>query len=208
MSPHRAPQDRSSVVVSVALVSLATLTALAGCSKRPHEVLGPTGTSAEHVAASERSLVLAPPPPDIHRWEAPRISVWTDGWRRVQREGGVFLTPDRIYDLDIPEQQPVTFHWSAKPRTGRGEIIGYRWAVDMTDITDETPRSGPDDVNHWSAWSTEESSVTLGPFAADPSSVVSHYFFVEARDNVGFFSLFTIRLRVGAASEDLPLTRR
>lgn len=152
------------------------------------------------VATDRPSPILAAPPlPPIDGWEAPRIRVWTDdGWRHYQREGGVSLAPDRIYERDLAGGQAVTFHWSARPKTGRGEITGYRWALDMKDILDETPRSGPDDLSHWSAWSNEETSATVGPFGASPDSSASHFFFVEARDNLGFVSLVVVRLRIQA----------
>ena len=195
MNPRRDPRGRSSAVTSVVVVSLVTFAALAGCSSRPLEILGPSRPSAEYVAASGPSVVQTPPPL-IDRWKSPRIRVWTDGWRRFQKEGGVFLDPSRIYDLEIPEQQPVTFHWAALPMSGQGEILGYRWAVDMVDITDETPRGGPDDFAHWSQWSIAETSATVGP--VDPGG--DHFFFLEARDNLGFVSLVTVRLQVGPAS--------
>jgi hypothetical protein len=141
--------------------------------------------------------------PLIERWKSPRISVWTDGWRRVQAQGGVSLDPSRIYDLEIQEQQVLTLHWSARPMSAQGEIIGYRWAVDLEDLVDETPRSGPDDVHHWSVWSTTETSAAVGPFDAG-----THFFYLEARDNLGFISLVSLRLQVVPASGDLPITRR
>lgn len=204
MKPRHVPHGRLPAVASVVLVYLATLATLAGCSsRRPHEILGPSRSSVENVAGLAPSPVVLAQPPLIDRWKAPRIRVWTDGWRVFQREGGVSLEPSRIYDLEIPAQQPVTFHWSAQPRSGQGEILGYRWALDMVDILDETPRSGPDDVSHWSAWSIAETSATVGPFDAGPD----HLFFLMARDNIGFVSLVTLRLRVvGAAG--LPITRR
>ena len=208
MNPRRDPHGRSPARASVALVSIAVLASLAGCSSGPHEIVGPARASSEYTATSEPSLTLAPPPV-LDRWRSPRISVWTDGWRRVQARPGVSLEPGSIFNLEIPEQQAVTFHWSARAMTGQGEVIGSRWAVDLEDITDETPRSGPDDVTHWSAWSATETSATVGPFAAGPDP---HYFFVEARDNLGFFSLVTVRLGVLPASaegaEGLRPTRR
>jgi hypothetical protein len=206
MNPRRNLRGRSSAFAFVVLVCPVTLAAFSGCSNRPVEILGPSQPSAEHRAASAPSGVLAPTP-DIVRWEAPRIRVWTDGWRRFQKEGGVSLDPGRIYDFESAAGQPVTFYWSALPRTGQGQIIGYRWAVDMDDILDETPRSGPADVTHWSPWSIAETSASVGPFAAGPDPLGIHFFYVEARDDMGFVSLFTVRLqtsRVSATESESP----
>ena len=196
MNSHRASRGRSS---AVALVLLASLAPLAGCSSPAREILGPSAPAAENVVRSAPSEVLAPPLV-IDRWKSPRITVWTDGWRRVQRQPGVSLDPSRVFDFDLPAQQPVTFHWSARPMSAQGEIVGYRWAVDMEDILDETPRSGPDDVAHWSEWSAVQTSATVGPFDAGPDSPATHFFFLEARDNLGFVSLFTVGLQVVPAS--------
>jgi hypothetical protein len=215
MDSRQARPGRSSAVPLVALASLAaiaTLLLLAGCSSRPSEILAPSRLAVEHVAAGAESPVILAPPPLIERWKSPRITVWTDGWRRVQGRGGVSLEPSRIYDLEIAEQQALTFHWSADPMSAQGEILGYRWAVDLEDITDETPRSGPGDVTRWSAWSATETSATVGPFEAGAGAPQSHLFFLEARDDLGFISLFTVRLSVvatsAAALEGLPVTRR
>ena len=172
------------------LASLATLSALAGCSSHPAEILGPA-------SSTEPSLVAAaaqePPLPPIEGWEAPRIRLWTDdGFRRAQKEGGVSLAPDQIWDLEVAAGDPVTFHWTARPKNGRAPIAGYRWALDLEDITDETPRSGPDDFAHWSQWSATETSATVGPFDAGEQ----HLFYVETRDQLGFFSLVNVRIRV------------
>lgn len=193
MSPHPAWPSRASVV---ALVSLSILS---GCSSPSRELVGP---ASQNLAAAEPALALAPPPL-IERWKSPRISVWTDGWRRNQVQGGVSLEPGSINDFEIPEQQAVTFHWSARPKSAQGEILGSRWAVDLADILDETPRSGPDDVSQWSTWSLEETSASVGPFASG-----NHDLYVQARDNLGFVSMVTVRLRVVATSEELPLARR
>jgi hypothetical protein len=210
MNPHLAPCGRLSALASVILVSLVTLVALAGCSNQPQQLVGPAQSSARFVAASDPSNVLAESLQPIDRRNYPRIRVWTDdGWRRFQKEGGVSLEPSRIYDLEIPELQPVTFHWAAQPQ---GQSLGTRWVVDISDILDETPRSGPDDFAHWSAWSASETSATVGPFDASPDSGVFHWFYVEARDNLGLLSLLTVRMRVlpasDAVAEDVPATRR
>lgn len=192
MNPQCVLRGRSSAGVLVVLALLATL---AGCSNRPAEVLGPSPSSTGDVETGNATAAVQEPPlPPISGWEAPRIRLWTDGgFRRTQDEGGVSLAEDRIWDLIVPAGQPVTFEWSARSMNGRAKVTGYRWALDLVDITDETPRSDPGDLAHWSQWSLEERSATVGPFA---DSTGPHFFYVEARDRLGFFSLVTVRIRV------------
>lgn len=206
MNPRRALHGRSSVVASVVLVSLATLVPLAGCSSKPQEIVGPVLQSTERLAASAPGEIQVRPPL-IPRWESPRITITTDGWKRVQAEGGISLDPSLIYDLAIAEQEPVTFHWSARSKTGQAKINAYRWSLDNEDIFDETPRLDDNDLAHWSTWSLAVRSATVGPFGAK----AVHYFYVETRDEIGFQSMVTVRVSavaslVGAA--EAPLTRR
>ena len=201
MNPHRALRGRSSAVV------LVFLALLAGCSNQPAESLGPT-SSGDVETRMIAAAVQEPPLPPISEWEAPRIRLWTDsGFRRTQDEGGVSLAEDRIWDLVVEAGQTVTFEWSARPLNGRGKITAYRWALDIVDILDETPRTDPGDLAHWSIWSLTDRSATVGPFE-DPTAV--HSFYVEARDRMGFISLVTVRIRVAEAGtlEGQPLARR
>jgi hypothetical protein len=200
MNPRNTSLGRLSAFAPVVLVSLATFAALGGCSNRPQEIVGPSRSSAELAATSEPSRIVAAP---IEQAKYPRIRIWTDdGWRQFQKVGGVSLQPDRIYNLDVPELKPVTLHWLVQPQ---GQSRGTRWAVDIYDIVDDTPRSGPGDVAHWSTWSTSDEAASVGPFASGGAdSVAIHWFYVEARDNNGFLSLLTVRMRVIPASEGAP----
>ena len=148
------------------LVYFALLATLAGCSNQPAEILGPSPSSSGDVETRNvAAAVQEPPLPPISGWEPPRIRLWTDGgFRQTQDEGGVFAGEDRIWDVIVPDGESVTFQWSARPMNGRGKITGYRWALDIVDITDFTPRSGPGDLAHWSEWSLTEQSATVGPF--------------------------------------------
>jgi hypothetical protein len=167
-------------VMSITLVVLA----LAGCSKPAAQLTGPSSESSR----------LAPGLPPIEQSSPPRIRVWTDdGWREAQKEGAFSLAPENIFDLEIREGESVTFHWSAQPA---GLVVGSRWTLDIEDLVDETPRVGPEDIQHWSQWSSDVTSATVGPL-----SVGLHWFYIEARTKVGFFSLFPIRLNVVSASE-------
>jgi hypothetical protein len=120
--------------------------------------------------------------------------------------GGVSLAPNRIIPLEVPSDTPIPLQWTAV--TGQGaQVGGYRWALDMAEgnIADETRRVDDTDYRHWSAWSLDETATTIGPFAGSPDGPVEHFFYVMARDDVGFTSLFTLRLRVVAPNRTRDL---
>ena len=137
----------------------------------------------------------------------PRITVFNEFFAREQRVGGVSLAESRIVKLEFPADAQIVFNWAASPPQEGALITGYRWAVDIAgqNILDETPRTDDNDVNHWSTWSLNETSARIGPFTATPESTTTHYFYLEARDNLGFLSLFTIRLTIVKPSFASPL---
>lgn len=136
----------------------------------------------------------------------PRITVFNEFFSRTQNTGGISLAESRIIKLEFPADAAVTFNWSAEPPVG-ALITGYRWCVDIEgqDISNETPRVDDDDVNHWSTYSLNETSARVGPFSASTDTASTHYFYLEARDNLGFVSLYTIRLTIVKPSFANPL---
>jgi len=154
----------------------------AGCSNSPVQ---PTSSLTPASA-------LAAPPIDPERWDYPKLTVSTQGWRSETRQG---IHPDMIDSFGITAGETVEFRWvaHAASRPG-GRIIGYRWSLDNPDITDETPRLDDNDLVHWTPWSATEKSVVLGPFDSGP-----HRLYVETRDNIGMLSLVTVELRVDEA---------
>ncbi len=136
----------------------------------------------------------------------PRIRVFNEFFSRLQVGSGVSLAENRIVKLEFPADASIVFNWEATPPTG-ALLTGYRWCVDIADqdITNEDPRTDDNDVNHWSTWSLNETSARIGPFTATPESSATHYFYVEARDNLGFVTLFTIRLTILKPSFAQPL---
>lgn len=136
----------------------------------------------------------------------PDITVFNEFFARTQTTGGVSIVSSRIYTLEFPADQPIKFNWFAVADVG-AIVTGYRWAVDIEgqDISNETPRSDDSDVRHWSAYSLNETSTIIGPFTGSLDSTITHFFYLEARDNLGFVSLFTIRLRIVKPRFDLPL---
>ncbi len=127
----------------------------------------------------------------------PTITVFNQFFSRTQTVGGISLNPSRIYTLEFPADQPIKFNWFATTGVG-GIVTGYRWALDIEgqDIGNETPRTDDSDFQHWSNYSLNETSTIVGPFAGSLDSTITHFFYLEARDNLGFVSLFTIRLRI------------
>ena len=54
------------------------------------------------------------------------------------------------------------------------------------------------DPNHWSAWSLDATSTTVGPFAAGDAS--EHVLSIQAKDNVGLISTLRVHLTVVQSS--------
>ncbi len=204
MMTYRHPRRRAAAVPSLVLASLVVGVAITGCSSGPAELVAPSRAVLESAPAAfveEPAEVLAPPvtqPPLIHS-KPPRMQVWTEDWRGV-RDQGFSLDPSHIHDLVVAAGEPVEFQWSARAMTGQGSIVGFRWALDIEDITDETPRLDENDLAHWSTWTPAGTSAALGPFA--PGSI--HVFSVEARDNRGFVSLVTLRVITDAGEALVP----
>jgi hypothetical protein len=128
----------------------------------------------------------------------PVVTVFNQFFAKTQNAGGISLEPSRIYPFQFPADNPITFNWSAVPGSVGSVITGYRWTLDIegADIANETPRHDESDFQHWSTWSLNEQSAVIGPFAGSLDTTVTHFFYVEARDNLGFVSLFTIQLGI------------
>jgi len=123
--------------------------------------------------------------------------VFNQFYSRTQSTGGISLNASRIYTLEFPAGQPIQMNWFAVADVG-AIVTGYRWAVDIEgqDISNETPRRDDGDFAHWSNYSLNEVTTVIGPFPGSRDSTITHFFYLEARDNLGFVSLFTIRLRI------------
>jgi hypothetical protein len=127
----------------------------------------------------------------------PDITVSNSFFSRTQSTGGISLNASRIYTLEFPADQTIPMNWFATADVG-AIVTGYRWALDIEgqDISNETPRRDDGDFTHWSNYSLNEVSTVIGPFVGSLDSTITHFFYLEARDNLGFVSLFTIRLRI------------
>jgi len=119
--------------------------------------------------------------------------------------GGFFTDPATYIRIEVPAGTPIPFEWSAKP--GAGSFIkGYRWAVDIRSLDDETPRTNEEtDLSHWSRWTTG-TSLTLP--AVDPppgQGAETHLFFLEAEDDLGLLSLAVVQYTAVRAVFDREL---
>jgi hypothetical protein len=133
----------------------------------------------------------------------PRLTLFNESFKYTYPGGGYQDDPMAYVNVEIPEQQVTTFSWFGTPVTGLGPVI-YRWALDPNDIYDETPRSDPSDLGHWSPPSSNATGATVGPFSAGLKGVY-HRLYVEARDGLGNASLGIINLIVTRASFDHEL---
>ena len=87
---------------------------------------------------------------------------------------------DLHFELPADVMVPVT--WFARPSAG-SSIQGYRWVVDPLDPADDKSRTHPNaDPNHWSPWSLDDTSATIGPFNSREDQRSEHVLYVQARD--------------------------
>ncbi len=119
----------------------------------------------------------------------PAFTVWNEFFY-YSEETGTWdpFNPRRVIRLDIPAGRPVTVNWLARPTEG-AEIRCYRWALDLVDLEDESERTGPNDLAHWSTCSANVTSATVGPF--EPS-LTPHRLYVEAYDTNDLRSLAVV----------------
>ena len=83
-------------------------------------------------------------------------------------------------------------------------VEGYRWAIDMDDPLDQTPRLNPGDVRHWSEWRQIPDSALVSTRFPEPHST-RRFLYVEAIENNGFVSLIIVRLDFQRPSFTQPL---
>jgi hypothetical protein len=98
--------------------------------------------------------------------------------------GDTSLDPQRWINLEVPQGQPLEYTLLATPGFGQ-TVSGYRWVLDPVDFADETPRSGPADVHHWSAWDVNGTSLSLPPITDIGIKRREHFLYFEARSGFG-----------------------
>jgi hypothetical protein len=147
--------------------------------------------------------------------QAPILTVFNAYFSRTQQVGSFDLSENRVVRLEVPEGDAVPFNWEALAVPGT-VISGYRWALDIEDVFNETPREDDSQTDRWSSWSTSELNANVGPFyveadtdfTSEPPTISirdTHRFYVEARDNVGTISIMIIETRaVRPLFQDIP----
>jgi hypothetical protein len=133
----------------------------------------------------------------------PRLRLFNNYFDFAFTSGGFFTDPRQQVPVDLASDQPIVFNWNGTPSPGTF-VTGYRWSQDIASLEDETPRPNEaTDIHLWSQW-TLAAAATLP--AIHPSGGVGiHFFYLEARDNVGAVSLAIVRFTVVSASFDRPL---
>ena len=127
----------------------------------------------------------------------PRILMFNEFFFYEYQTGGYSQDPSRYFNVEVPADQAVTFNWLGIPPQG-ADIRRYRWAMDLQDLTDETRRTNEDtDWYHWSAYSLNTTSATVGPFFNNGEQ---HFFYIECEDNNGLRSLGIINFTVVRAT--------
>ena len=132
----------------------------------------------------------------------PQICMFNQFFNFCYASGGYANDPTRYFNVEVPAGQRVTFNWFATPPPG-ADIRRYRWVLDLADLTNESPRDDEDnDYYHWSAYSLQTTSATIGPFFNNGEI---HLFFIEAEDNNGLRSLGIIRFTIVKATFEKDL---
>ena len=174
----------------------------AGCGNDTARVLAPGHASnASAVNASRVGRVHdAGLIPCDTAYVGPVLTLSGPGFEYHYPTGGYCPCPSAEVPVDVMANQAVTFHWSADASGSCTSIHRYRWALDIADVEDETPRiDEATDLAHWSAWSLA-TSATVGPFSIGPN----HRFYVDAEDGIGFRSLGILRITVVEALNRPP----
>lgn len=123
----------------------------------------------------------------------PRLTLNGPGFHYQYPSGGYCVCASAEVPVDVFENRRVTFQWFADPDgvCEGADIRAYRWALDIEDVADETPRTNEEtDVRHWSIKSLSGTSATIGPFVSGQQ----HKLYVEVEDNAGLKSLGILRL--------------
>jgi hypothetical protein len=170
--------------------SLALATALlitGGCEKQP---LSPVSSNSSGTRFGARTVAA----------DGPILCFNNAALDTCYPTAGYCPCPETEIPYEVQAGSQVTMNWHAEPQAGT-EIRSYRWALDIADVTDETPRiDEATDLSHWSAPSLTATSATLGPW----NSGDSHRLYAEVTDSQGFKSLGIVRFNVVAATSNPP----
>lgn len=134
----------------------------------------------------------------------PQLTIKSPTFQYAFASGGYFVDPAFHIKVEFAADLPIQLSWTAKPAPG-GFIRGYRWAVDLLRLDDESPRSNEEtDLAHWSRRTTEQ-AITLPSFSTGAGLSSSHYFYLEAEDDLHQRSLAVVNFTVVKAAFDKEL---
>lgn len=177
-----------------------------GCARDADRVLAPThasGAAAVSHSRSGRAHSSGQVPCDPS-YLGPVLTLFGPGLEYHYPTGGYCPCPESEVPIDVPEHQAVTFTWSADASGGCTDVRAYRWALDIAEVTDETPRiDEATDLQHWSAWSLT-ASANVGPFTISQAGPNVHRLYIDAGDLLGYRSLGIIRINVVQAVNRPP----
>jgi hypothetical protein len=131
----------------------------------------------------------------------PRIGIYNEFFF-YEYGNGVYLPndPSREIPIEVPAGVTLEFKWFATAVTGSA-IRSYRWAVDITDLRDETERTDENDLRHWSPKNKEVLSAILPRYPGGET----HRFYLEAEDLNGLKALAVVRFTVVQSGLEKPL---
>jgi hypothetical protein len=174
--------------VAVALAS--------GCGNQPARVLAP-GTNSDPLRRAEGSALRSLTGDLL----GPTICFSNSFLDYCYSTPGYSLDPEREVIVPVRAGARVAMSWSATATAGR-TIRLYRWAVDIEDVVDNTPRIDENtDLSRWSRPSPNAVTVELGPW----SDGEEHRLFVEVEDSMGWKSLGIVRFVAGAGVNHAPV---
>jgi hypothetical protein len=137
------------------------------------------GATTPYLTQDRNLLVL-----DVMTSPGPSVRVLVSPYGYQSPPGGIASTPP----ADVPAGR-LTFAVEGIPTSGRG-IRGLRWALDIADLGDQTPRSNEaTDLAHWSQFGVSPMSVTFTLVGLG-----AHQFCVQAFDSFGDSSTLVVNL--------------
>jgi hypothetical protein len=166
----------------------------AGCGNQPAKILAPDGitTRATRIGQGEDPGPGPGPAPTLCFFNA-----YTD---YCYPAASYCQCPETEVVTKVYANSSVTMNWSAEPAPGR-TVRAFRWALDIEDITDQTPRiDEATDLAHWSAPSATATTATLGSWNGGEA----HKLYVEVEDDMGWKSLGVVRFESRSGRPILP----
>ena len=124
---------------------------------------------------------------------APIIHLWSTLFDFTYPSGGYSVDPSREIPVQVGANVPFTIYWEGFAQPGR-LVAASRWMLDGN-VADETPRSGPEDLAHWSAPAAPPADAHISGLTPGV-----HRIYVEITDDFGGKSLGIVRIDVVVAT--------